>query len=157
VWWWPLLIRVPLGLVFLAVGILKAGTPGANAQAAEALGVPRSLARPAGHALAPAEIACGLGLLTTAAAPWAAAATLTLLTTFTALVAGNLVTGRRPTCGCFGTASRRPIGWLTVTRNLTLMAIAAILLAQAASSPSACRLGCYAAAFKRVSAALTLP
>ena len=145
--WWLLIIRMLLGLVFLATGIAKARTPAANAHAAGLLGVPRALAKPVGYTLAPIEIICGLGLLATATAAWAAAATLILLAMFTAIVLGNLVTGRRPTCGCFGIVSRQPIGWLTVTRNLMLSAVAALLFVQAVKGGSPCRLGCYTGAW----------
>jgi hypothetical protein len=147
--WWLLVIRMLLGLVFLATGIAKVRTPAANAHAAELLSVPRALAKPIGYTLAPIEIICGLGLLVTATAAWVAAVALLLLATFTVLVLGNLVSGRRPSCGCFGIVSREPIGWLTVMRNLALIAVAALLFVQAVTRDVPCRLGCYTGAWRR--------
>ena len=49
-----------------------------------------------------------------------------LLTAFTALLVRLLLDGRRPPCDCFGSLSRRPIGWGSVVRNLVLLALAVV-------------------------------
>jgi thiol-disulfide isomerase/thioredoxin len=52
-----------------------------------------------------------------------------MLAGFTVLVAGNLVRGRRPPCGCFGVHDIRPIGGRTLARNSALFGAAAYLAA----------------------------
>lgn len=49
---------------------------------------------------------------------------LVLLITFTMVMIGNLMVGRRPTCACFGTLGPSRIGKGSVMRNLALIGIA---------------------------------
>jgi uncharacterized membrane protein YphA (DoxX/SURF4 family) len=140
---WYLIARVALGAFFFASGIAKVASPGQNAAAARGLGVPAPIAAAAGPLLAPAEMTIGAGLIVSSTAPLAAAGALIVLAILTAVVVGNLMTGRRPECGCFGSLSRAAIGWSTVARNLALMSIAGVTVAQAVGSHEPCRLGCY--------------
>ena len=128
---------------FLATGLMKLASPRQNAAAAKALGVPAALSAAAGYLLAPIEITCGAGLIVTPAAPSAAYGALILLAIFSTVVLANLLAGRRPECGCFGSLSRATIGWPDVARNLLLMFLAGAIIARAVTSHGTCRLGCY--------------
>jgi hypothetical protein len=37
-----------------------------------------------------------------------------------------LLDGRHPPCNCFGSLSRRPIGWTSIARNVVLLALAVV-------------------------------
>ena len=146
---WLLLARVLLGAFFLASGLAKVTSPGRNADAAQALGIPAVTAPAVGYLLPAAEIGCGAGLIVTPSAAWAAGGAVVLLAAFSALLAANLLTGRHPACGCFGSLSRDAIGWPTLTRNLVLMAMAATIVAAAVTRTEPCRLGCFGAVARR--------
>jgi hypothetical protein len=140
---WYLIARVALGAFFLTSGIAKVASPRQNADAARGLGVPVGIAAATGPLLAPAEIILGTGLIVSATAQLAATGALIVLAIFSVVIVGNLLTGRRPACGCFGSLARTAIGWSTVTRNLVLMSLAGVTVARAVVSHETCRLGCY--------------
>ena len=52
-----------------------------------------------------------------------------LLVGFTGLIGLRLSQGRRPPCACFGGRTARPIGPLTILRNLGFLALAAVAIA----------------------------
>jgi hypothetical protein len=58
--------------------------------------------------------------------PWTAYAAAALLGGFTAW----LVTHRGTPCACFGGWSRRPAGWVDVTRNAVLLGLTVIVIVQ---------------------------
>ena len=58
-----------------------------------------------------------------------AIAALALLVVFTGVLAGELVAGRRFSCGCFGGTESRPAGPVTLLRNALLLAAAATIVA----------------------------
>lgn len=47
-----------------------------------------------------------------------------MLTAFTALLLHSLATGEEADCGCFGSAAPEKVSWLSVMRNIALIAIA---------------------------------
>lgn len=67
------------------------------------------------------EIAVGLLLIGRVISGVANVAALVMLVSFTALIVGQLLRGKRPPCACFGRRSTRPIGWSDVTRNMVLI------------------------------------
>jgi Methylamine utilisation protein MauE len=58
-----------------------------------------------------------------------AVAALGLLVVFTGVLAGELVAGRRFSCGCFGGMESRPAGPITLLRNVLLLAAAGTIVA----------------------------
>jgi uncharacterized membrane protein YphA (DoxX/SURF4 family) len=118
------LAAVVLGLVLLASGALKVAGWAAWRRQAAMLGVPFAVA----SAVPAAELALGallvVGLWRSAAA-WLAGA---LLLGFTVFLVAVLRTGQRPPCACFGSLSRRPIGWWSVVRNLVLLGLAVVVV-----------------------------
>ncbi len=95
--------------------------------ASEALGVPTKLAVATGWLLPPVELALAVLLVAGATAWLGAAGAVALLVAFTALIAGNLIRGRRPSCHCFGSGSS-PISWWSVARNSGLIAVVAVVV-----------------------------
>lgn len=70
------------------------------------------------------EIVLG-GLLVLRVAPTATGAIAALvLVVFTWALVRVLATGQRPPCMCFGAVRARPISWLSVARNVLLLACA---------------------------------
>ncbi len=120
--------RVVLVLVFVVAAVGKlADRPGVVA-AAEALGVPRSMAPPVAALLPVVELGVASCLVWGPTAVIGAAAGLFLLAFLTGLVVLNLRHGRRPACHCFGRVDDAPIGAATVARNLILMGLAVAVL-----------------------------
>ena len=105
-------------LVLAAVGKLRA--PGAVARSAAELGLPSTISRLAGVALAPLELALAIGLLLRPTAWWAALLAGCLFLAFSVLVGANLGAGRRPPCACFGGGGHTPISGWTLARNVAL-------------------------------------
>ncbi len=141
-----LAVRLALAAVFLISGIAKAVSPRGTAGAARDLGVPSALT-PAVAALLPAaELAVAALLALTPTVTVGGAVAAGLMACFTALVAANLIRGRRPACACFGALSAQaPIGPATLARNAILLA-ASLAVLVAALLPGACSAGCYDAA-----------
>jgi Methylamine utilisation protein MauE len=115
--------RVVVGVVLLLAGALKLHDPGWPA-AASALGTPAPLV----PAVAPVEIALGSLVAVGVATPWSVAAALLLLVGFTGVLVRALLLGTRPVCACFGGMTSRPIGLVSVVRNLVLIALATVAL-----------------------------
>ena len=69
------------------------------------------------------EIAVGLLLIGRVISGVANVAALVMLVSFTAVIVGQLLRGKRPPCACFGRRSTRPIGWSDVTRNMVLITL----------------------------------
>lgn len=121
-----LLLRIALGLVFLAAGGLKVGH--ADVFASEIAGfqlLPHALIAPLALLLPFLELMVGvylvLGLFTRFAA-WFAAAEMAL---FAAAIASAVVRGISTSCGCFGPNDRSTTSWPEVGRDagFTLMAL----------------------------------
>jgi peroxiredoxin len=80
--------------------------------------------------LPPVEIGCAVALIPVSLAWWGAAAVLVLLVLFSAAIAINIASGRRPDCHCFGQLHSAPVGWNTLGRNILLGALAGSILWQ---------------------------
>jgi hypothetical protein len=72
------------------------------------------------------EIALGGLLVAQIGLPWTAYAAAGLLAGFTLW----LLTHRGVPCACFGAWSRRPAGWVDMARNLALLGVAVVVIAQ---------------------------
>ena len=72
------------------------------------------------------EIALGALLVVHVGMPWTAWAAVLLLAAFTLW----LLTHRGVPCACFGAWSRRPAGWREVARNIVLIALSLVAIAQ---------------------------
>jgi Methylamine utilisation protein MauE len=125
-----------VALVLLAAGLAKFAAPrGQVATTVRQYGIdsPRT-ARIVAIGLPIVE--CGLGA-TLFLGAWPviiSLASLALLVTFTAFSVRALRQGRRFQCNCFGSFRATPIGYGLVLRNVGLMGLLGIVLAEAASS-----------------------
>jgi uncharacterized membrane protein YphA (DoxX/SURF4 family) len=138
-----LALRLGLGGLFVAAGVAKWQDPAGFAQ--EIANYQLVSAQLAGHlatALPAMEIVAGLALLV-GPRPWrqaGAGALFVILLGLTFAVTAAAARGLDISCGCFGTGSGR-VTWLTVVRNLALLAAAAVLVraerSPAASAPAA--------------------
>jgi uncharacterized membrane protein YphA (DoxX/SURF4 family) len=130
------IVRLALAAIFAVAAAAKWTDRAATRRSARALGVPGAFARLVPLVLPPVELALAAALLPVSSAPYAAGALAVMLVAFTAIVAVNLVRGRRPSCHCFGSLDTEPIGGSTLARNTGLFA-AAILVAAAGQRPGA--------------------
>lgn len=109
-----------VGLVLVFAGTAKLSGRDAWRAQARALGAPPWVAA----VLPPVEVVLGAVLVFGLGSPWAALAAAGLLTAFTVAVVVRLARGQRPPCACFGRVASRPIGPLTVVRNVVLVGLA---------------------------------
>ena len=122
--------RVVLAVVFVVAGLAKLRRPAAAVDAVRRFHlVPDTWAPRIGRWLAPAELACGVLLAVGAPLRLAALFGGVLLLGFTVAITGTLLAGRPVSCGCFGSASVRPVTWWSVVRNAALLAAATVVLA----------------------------
>lgn len=113
---------IALGAVLLLSGALKlVGRPVWREQAA-VLGVPRVVAA----AVPFVELALGALLVVNVGRRVAAIVAGLLLIGFTVFLVRLLRTGSRAPCACFGSLSRRELGWGAVVRNLVLIGLAVV-------------------------------
>jgi hypothetical protein len=106
--------------VLVSSGILKARDPGWPA-AARAFGAPA----PVVPVVPWVEIGAGVALA--AQFRWAAVGAAALLAAFTIPVVRHAARRTGTPCACFGALSAsRPVTWLTVFRNLVLIALAVV-------------------------------
>jgi uncharacterized membrane protein YphA (DoxX/SURF4 family) len=118
-------LRVALGGIFLAAGLLKASHPELLAATIAAFRIlPEAVIAPLAIALPYFEMILGgyliAGLFTRAAAYVAAAQ----LAGFAAAIASVVVRGIPTSCGCFGPSDTAPASWVDVARDLALAAVA---------------------------------
>src|SRR5690242_1661368 len=126
-----LFARLTLGGVFLLSAITKLADRKEAAAAFEGRAwLPPALAQFGARVLPWAEAVVGVMLLLGWNIPLAAFGAAVLLLIFTAVVLGDLRSGRPMACHCFGRLSREPASWFTVVRNLILLALAALLIWQ---------------------------
>jgi uncharacterized membrane protein YphA (DoxX/SURF4 family) len=123
--------RFGLAVVFLLSGLAKLPR---RAEFVEAVKnyqlVPARVGEVIGKVLPPVELAAG-ALLALGLGIRAVAALLALfLLAFSLAVAINLLRGRTIDCGCFGPVGPRRITWLTVARNVILIAAAGVVVAE---------------------------
>ena len=122
-------LRLGLGALFVVAGVLKWADPAGFAQEIVNYRLWPELAPYLAVVLPAIEVTAGLALLVTPRA-WrqAAAAALVVLTAaFTVAVGTAVVRGLDISCGCFGGGSSR-VTWLTVMRNVGLLAAAGWLV-----------------------------
>ncbi len=115
--------------VLVVSGVSKLASRSSN-KAAEmaALGVPAAVAPVVAFVLPIVELVVA-ALLLLVEARWPTFLAVLLFAGFAALVAVNLLRGRRPSCRCFGSLSDRPLSALTLVRNGWLLALAAVAVA----------------------------
>ncbi|MEK7296219.1 MAG: MauE/DoxX family redox-associated membrane protein [Actinomycetota bacterium] len=111
-----------VGAVFVFAGVSKLAIGREWNVQAHDLGTPRFVV-PLVRFIPWLEIAVGLGLIARVFSGVINIAALVMLVSFTVLIAGQLLRGRRPPCACFGRRSAQPIGWSNITRNLVLIAL----------------------------------
>lgn len=120
-----LLARVGLGALFLVAGALKLRDPYAFALEISNYQLLPALAPWLAAALPATEIVVGVALVA-GPRPWARAGGLAaalLLAAFTFAAASAIARGVNISCGCFG-ADSGPVTWLTVARDVALVAAA---------------------------------
>src|SRR5271154_5405711 len=123
-----LVLRIALGLVFLAAGALKVGH--ADVFASEIAGfqlLPHPFIAPLALLLPFLELMIGiyliLGLFTRFAA-WFAAAEMAL---FSLAIASAVLRGISTSCGCFGPADKATTSWPEVGRDIGFTLVAVII------------------------------
>src|SRR5262245_54919614 len=121
-------VRLLLALVFVIAGAAKLRTRSAFMQALTDFGVPQALVPGAALAIPLLELSTAALLIPSASARLGAVTSLVLLSVFTIAVASNLARGKKPDCGCFGSATSEPIGGITLLRNGILLALTTLLL-----------------------------
>jgi putative oxidoreductase len=122
-----------LGAIFITAGLSKIVDPKAFAQEIANFQLLPALAPYLAAALPATEIVAG-GALLVGTPPWrraGAAAIFALTALFTVAVSSAAARGLDISCGCFG-AGGGPVTWLTVARNVGLLAIAGALVATGA-------------------------
>lgn len=125
---------VTLSIALGWASITKLRDRGAFRQAAESFGVPAPASGPLAVTLPALEALLAIGVVVEPTRSVSAAVSVALLCAFSAVVAGNLLFRQtRPSCGCFGSFSRGPIGGITLLRNAGLVAVA--LLAAGVDMP----------------------
>ncbi len=125
----PFLLRVGLGGVFLAAGLLKIGHAAdlAASIAAFRIGLPPPLVAIIALALPPCEVLLGIYLVIGVGLRYSALVASLVLALFVGVVASLVVRHIPAPCGCFGPHDTQPASWLTVARDAILLACALYL------------------------------
>lgn len=123
--------------ILAAAGLAKLRDREGTESALSAFGAPSPLVGPLTYAVPAAELGIAVLLVPSSTAVAASLAALVLLAVFTAAIAANLVLGRAPECNCFGQLGSKPIGPLTLVRNIVLLVVAGTTTVALASSPDA--------------------
>lgn len=98
------LLRVGLGVVWLAAGLLKVGDPEGMVRSVRAFRIlPESLVDPVAYAVPFIEIALGVLLIVGLAVRLGAVVSAVLFALYTAAIASAAARGLRIDCGCFST------------------------------------------------------
>ncbi|HYZ77308.1 MAG TPA: MauE/DoxX family redox-associated membrane protein [Gaiellaceae bacterium] len=122
--------RFGLAVVFLLSGLAKLPRRAEFTQAVRNYRlVPERLGSVIGKVLPPVEVAAGVLLALGLGVRPVAGLLGLFLVGFSGAVAINLLRGRTIDCGCFGPVAQRRITWLTVARNVVLIAAAAVVVA----------------------------
>jgi hypothetical protein len=121
-------VRLALAATFLAAAAGKIRHRPAFRDALSAFGAPVPSLGLLSVAIPAAELATGVGMLSSRTAAWAAILALALLAVFSAATARTLARGQRPACSCFGATHGEPIGAPTLARNAVLAAACALLV-----------------------------
>lgn len=128
-------VRVTLAGLFLYAGVIKWLDPSAFALEIARYELFPELAGYAAASLPAIELVLGLGMLALPST-WrrsAALAALALLVVFTFAASSAIARGLDIECGCFGAGSS-PITWLTLLRDLALVAASALLVLEPSDS-----------------------
>ncbi|GAC1367390.1 MAG: hypothetical protein NVS1B16_15320 [Pseudarthrobacter sp.] len=123
-----LVCRVLLALVLAGAALGKFQDLEDSRQMMLDFGLPFGLAQPVGTLVPVLELAAAVPLAVGSWSWWGAWAALGLVASFTLAIGVNMALGRRPDCHCFGPLHVAPIGWRALSRNLLLMALAAVVL-----------------------------
>ncbi|WP_157254538.1 peroxiredoxin family protein [Nonomuraea typhae] len=123
-----LLDRLLLATIFAWSGLAKLADRPGTRRAMLDFGTPAVLAAPSALLLPVIELAVAGSLIPAASARAGATAALTLLVVFTVVVGYHVVRGHPLSCRCFGQSASAPVGWPTIARNLTLSAMAGIIV-----------------------------
>lgn len=116
----PVIAASTVGVVFLVAAVGKWSAPSQWSRQAGDMGVPAFVAA----AVPVVEAIVGAWLLVQWQRSAAAIVSVVVVLAFTVLLVVQLARGRRPVCACFGAWSTRPIGPMTVLRNLVVAGLA---------------------------------
>lgn len=117
--------RFGLGTIFLLSGIAKLSNLRAFGEVVRDYRVvPAMFSRAVTFAIPSIEVVLGVSLLVGIRERMAAYAVAVLLLVFSVAMAVNLARGRRISCGCLGTVSRKEISLFAITRNIALLSCA---------------------------------
>lgn len=119
--------RLILYVIFATAALGKLADRRAARQAVRDFGVPGLAAPVVAFVLPAAELVIALTLLPRPSAWFAAIGALILLAAFSAAIAVNIASGRRPDCACFGAIGSGPIGARTLIRNAAFAALALLV------------------------------
>lgn len=123
-----LILRIGIGGVLVAAGVLKVGH--ANDFASTIAGfriLPQPLVGPMAVGLPFFELGLGIYLLIGLYTRVAAIVALVEFAVFSAAVASVVIRGIPIACGCFGQADTSPASWVDVVRDLALAVLAAVI------------------------------
>jgi peroxiredoxin len=123
-----LALQLGLASVFGFAGGAKLTDREGTAAALRSFGAPSHLAGPGVLLLAGIELGIAAALVPRSTTVLAATAAAALSVSFAAVMAVNLLAGRRPACRCFGPLSAKPISWMSVGRNGALVGCAALII-----------------------------
>ena len=123
-----LLARLILAAVFGVAGVTKIADPAGSRKAMTGFGVPENLATVFGWALPIFEIIVAIALLPLSTARLGGIGALGLLLIFLVGIGVNLARGNAPDCHCFGQLHSEPVSWNVFARNVTLLAVAAVIV-----------------------------
>jgi peroxiredoxin len=121
--------RLVLVVVFAVAGWAKLSDRGGTRQAVLEFGVPEALARPVATVLPLAELTVAGLLLFSGSAVIGAIGAAVLLGLFIVAIGVSLARGRRPDCHCFGQVHSEPVGPKTLVRNVVLVGVASLVIA----------------------------
>jgi peroxiredoxin/uncharacterized membrane protein YphA (DoxX/SURF4 family) len=125
-----LFANVVMALIFLFAGVSKLRDISRFRQTIIEFGIRPAAAGPISFVLPVTEVIIFVAFLFGRSAGLAAVVAAILMTVFSAAITLNLISGRSPSCNCFGQWSVSPITWVTMMRTAVL-AMGAIGLAVA--------------------------
>jgi thiol-disulfide isomerase/thioredoxin/uncharacterized membrane protein YphA (DoxX/SURF4 family) len=124
-----LLSRLILAVVFGVAAIAKFYDRPGTEKALRDFGMPGMSVRFGALALPILEIFSALLLIAPMTAWYGGFFSLALLTLFSAAIVWVISQGKRTECHCFGQVSSKPVGWLSLARNLVFLILAAVIVA----------------------------
>jgi uncharacterized membrane protein YphA (DoxX/SURF4 family) len=116
-----------VSLVFVAAGLGKLANIHSFVRALRSQGLrSRRLRRVAAIAIPASELGCAIALWVPVSRRPAAVIGALMLGAFTIVLVRSIVTGLTADCGCFGSRTRDRVSWVSVARNVVLIALALI-------------------------------